>query len=197
MMRDRGLRAAVRRFLRDSGASATAEMVIAVATLNMMMGAFFLFWKAFGAHALADRTAFTVNDLVTRQRGVELQRPLLDGLERMAEFMLDADQDVSVRFTQVTFRKERPTDPSAKIMIDWSYSPCGELPAAVAGDGFDVASLPVMAENATMIITDIEVPFWSPMPMIPSMTFERRAVSVYRFEPRFNLAGAGGSSCSD
>lgn len=197
MMRSWNLRAAVRRFLRDSGASATVEMIIAVATLNMMMGAFFLFWKAFSAHAMAERTAFTINDLVTRQRGLELQRPFLDGLERMAEFLLDGDQLVSVRFTQVSFRKEEPSDANARIMIDWSYSPCGELPVAVAGPGFDAAALPLMAENATMIVTEVEVPFWSPMPVIPSMTFERRAVSIYRFEPRFDLAGAGTTSCSD
>lgn len=197
MMRSWNLRAAVRRFLRDSGASATVEMIIAVATLNMMMGAFFLFWKAFSAHAMAERTAFTINDLVTRQRGLELQRPFLDGLERMAEFLLDGDQLVSVRFTQVSFRKEEPSDANARIMIDWSYSPCGELPVAVAGPGFDAATLPLMAENATMIVTEVEVPFWSPMPVIPSMTFERRAVSIYRFEPRFDLAGAGTTSCSD
>lgn len=195
MMWNKGLRLAVRRFLRDGRASATVEMVLAVATLNMLMGAFFLFWKAFSAHAAAERTSFTVNDVITRQEGVELQRPLLDGLESMAEFMFDGEEDVAVRFTQVTFRKDQPTDVEAQIFIDWSYSPCGELPEAVAGAGFDVASLPIMAENATMIVTDVAVPFWSPMPLIPSMTFERRAVSFYRFEPRFTLAGTGTSDC--
>lgn len=184
-------------FGRRTEGSGTVEMVFSVLALNMLLAAFFIWWGAYNSHALADRATYTINDLITRQRGVELQRSFLDGLERTAEYILDPDQDARVRFTQVTLvAGAQPTDPPT-LQVDWSYSPCAMLPTAVAGPGFDVASLPMMATGATMIVTDMEVPYVSTFSLIPSITFERRAVSLYRNEPQFALAGSGASQCPD
>lgn len=96
------LRRHLRAFGRRTEGSGTVEMVFSVLALNMLLAAFFIWWGAYNSHALADRATYTINDLITRQRGVELQRSFLDGLERTAEYILDPDQDARVRFTQVT-----------------------------------------------------------------------------------------------
>lgn len=185
----------LRDFLRRTDGSATVEVVFSLLILNMFLSAFLLWWGAYNAHAIVDRATYTVSDLITRQRGTALQRPFLDGLERTAEFLIDPDQDAAVRFTQVTLVAGATAGDPPTLQIDWSYSPCSALPAATAGPGFDTASLPAMAVGASMVVTDMRVPYVSTFSLIPSMTFERRAVSLYRFEARFDLAGSGASTC--
>lgn len=183
------------RFLRRRDGSATVEVLFAVVILNIFMAGFLLWWGAYNSHAIVDRATYTVSDLITRQRGTVLQRSFLDGLERTAEFLIDSDQDAALRFTQVTMVAGATSTDPPTLRIDWSYSPCGMMSGAVAGAGFDTASLPAMAVGASMIVTEMRVPYVSTFDLIPSMTFERRAVALYRFEARFDLAGAGASSC--
>lgn len=187
----------LRRFGREDTGAVTIEMLFSVLLINMFLVSFYLWWGAYNAHALADRMTYTINDLITRQRGTELQRSFLDGLERTAEFILDPDQNASIRFTQVTLRPGPTPDAPPEIDVDWSYSPCQALPLAVPGTGFQPADLPMMAVGATMVVTEVQVPYISNFQLIPSMVFERRAVSLYRFEQAFTLTGTGTTTCID
>lgn len=185
------------RFGRDRSGAVTIEMLASVVLLNMFMMSFYLWWQAYNSHAIVDRMTYTTNDLITRQRGLVLDRSFLDGLETTAEFILNPDQDAAIRFTQVTLQPGPfPGDPP-QIQVDWTYSPCDALPLAEAGAGFDANVLPLMAVGATMIVTDVRVPFISTFDLLPSILFERRAVSLYRFESRFDLGGTGTSVCID
>lgn len=196
-MRAGGIMRHVRRFGLDRSGAITIEMLASVIVLNIFIMSFYLWWQAYNSHALASRMTYTISDLITRQRGIELDRGFLDGLERTAEFILDPDQDAAIRFTQVTLQPgAAPTDPPT-IQVDWSYSPCDALPATEIAAGFDASDLPMMAVGATMIVTDVAVPFSPTFDLVPPMVFERRAVSLYRFEPRFNLAGTGTATCID
>lgn len=185
----------LRIFRHRTGGSVTIEIIFALLILNLFLSAFAMIWVAYNAYALADRATYTINDLITRQRGVTLQRSFLDGLEQTAEFIIDPDQNAALRFTQVTRVAGATANDPPTIRVDWSYSPCGVLPAAVPGPDFSEASLPMMAVGATMLVTDMQVPYVSTFDLFPSLTFERRAVSLYRFEPSFTLAGVGASSC--
>lgn len=187
----------LRRFAADGAGAITIEMLASVVILNIFMMSFYLWWQAYNANAVASRMTYTTSDLITRQRGLELDRGFLDGLERTAEFILDPDQDAAIRFTQVTLQAgATPGDPP-EIRVDWTYSPCDALPVAQIGAGFTANDLPMMAVGATMIVTDVSVPFSSAFDLVPAMVFERRAVSLYRFENRFDLAGTGTSTCID
>ena len=196
-MRAVGLRDGIQRWRRREDGAVTVELLGSILVINMFLMAFYLWWQTYHSHALVDRMTYTINDVVTRQRGLVLERRFLDGLETTAEFILDPDQNAAVRFTQVTMRPgENPGDPPF-VDVDWSYSPCGAMPQAVRGPGFDTASLPMMAVGATMIVTEVEVPFTPTFDLIPALTFERRAVSLYRFEMRFDLHGDGTATCID
>lgn len=195
MGRRGGMMRLLARFARRTDGAVMVDVVLSLVILNMMLWAFFLWWSAYNSHAQVDRMAYTVSDLVTRQRGTVLQRSLLDGLDRTAEFILDDDQDAAIRFTQVTLVAGADADDPPELRIDWTYSPCSALPAAAPGPGFSVEDLPLMATGATMIVTDVLVPFESQFALIPSMEFERRVVAIYRFEQSFTLEGAGASSC--
>ena len=196
-MRAEGLGHRWSRFLRAEAGAVTVEMLFSVVVMNMLLMAFFFWWGAYSSHALVDRMAYTVNDLVTRQRGTTLDRSFLDGLERTAEFILDEDQDAAIRFTQVTMRPGETEGDPPYLAVEWSYSPCGAMPVAVIEAGFDEEALPMMAVGATMVVTDVRVPYISTLDLLPSLDFERRAVSLYRFEPRFDLQGDGTTACID
>lgn len=187
----------IRQWRRHEAGSVTVELLGSILVINMFLLAFYLWWQTYHAHALVDRMTYTINDLITRQHGLVIERRFLDGLETTAEFILDPDQNAAMRFTQVTMRPgNNPGDPPF-VDVDWSYSPCGAMPPAVQGPGFDTASLPMMAVGATMIVTEVEVPFTPTFDLVPALTFERRAVSLYRFEIRFDLQGDGTVTCID
>lgn len=185
------------RFCRNTSGAITVEMLGSVVILNICLMSFYLWWQAYNSHAVVDRMTYTINDLITRQRGLVLQRSFLDGLETTAEFILNPEQDAAIRFTQVTLQPgASPGDPP-QMQVDWTYSPCNALNFADAGPGFEVDDLPLMAVGASMIVTDVQVPFVSTFDLLPSLLFERRAVSLYRFELRFDLEGTGTSTCID
>lgn len=128
----------LRTFLRRTDGSGTVEVVLAIVVLNLFLVAFYFWWGAYNAHALVDRTTYTISDLVTRQRGVELNRRLLDGLDRTAEFILDPDQDAAIRFTQVTKRRAKARAipaPSASTGAIRPATPClrrRQAPASIS-----------------------------------------------------------------
>lgn len=197
-MRRQGIRHWLRRVVRKEDGSVTVEMLVSVMVINAFLMAFYIWWETYNSHAMVDRVTYTVNDLITRQEGVTINRAMLDGLETTAEFILEPNMNAEIRFTQVTLQPGPTAEAPPVLNIDWSYSPCGALPMAVAGDGFDQASLPMMAVGSTMIVTDVRAPFISTFDLIPSLTFERRAVSLYRSVQRFNaLEGDGTAACID
>lgn len=113
----------VRVFGRDTRGAAIAELLFALIIVNLILVAFFVWWEAYRAQSRVERVAYTVSDLISRQRGTTLTRPFLDGLERTAEYMMTVDQDAAIRFTQVT--RISGTHPNLTgININWSYSPC-------------------------------------------------------------------------
>ena len=191
------IRRSLSRFGQDRSGAVTVEMLASVVLLNIFMVSFYLWWQSYNSHALVDRMTYTINDLITRQRGLALDRSFLDGLETTAEFILDPEQNAAIRFTQVTLQPGLTPEAPPVIQVEWSYSPCNALPIDQAGPGFDVEDLPLMAVGATMIVTDVQVPFASTFDLMPSILFERRAVSLYRFEMRFDLQGTGTSTCID
>lgn len=176
----------VRHFVQDTRGVVLAEMIFALIIVNFVLVAFFVWWEAYRAQARVERVAYTMSDLISRQRGTTLTRPFLDGLERTAEFLLTPDQDAAIRFTQVT--RVSGTHPNLSgLAINWSYSPCNRFLPAQNDPTFSRAAFPMMAVGATMIMVEVRVPFEPPAALddlvgLEDRVFTRSVVAMPRFE---------------
>ena len=192
----------IRRFGRDTRGSAIVELLLALVLVNLVLTAFFVWWEAYRAEARVERTAYTISDLISRQRGDFLQRPFLDGLERTAEYLLGPDEDAAIRFTQVErFDGVHPN--LSGLRINWSYSPCGRIPRAQDDPTFSLAAFPMMAVSASMIMVEVYVPYRPRSSLhravgLSDEVFSRTVIAMPRFESRpFTLAAspAGTGTC--
>lgn len=191
----------IRRFGAETRGSAIIEMLFALMILNFILLAFYIWWDAYRQQSRVERTTYTISDLISRQRGVTLDRPFLDGLERTAEYLLREEQDAAIRFTQVTRTSGTPANGTIGLTINWSYSPCGRFSNAQTDPLFNLAEFPIMALGATMIMVEFRVPY-DPETMLGTMIglepriFRRAVIAMPRFESRpFTLQGTGTTTC--
>lgn len=190
----------LRRFRDETRGAALIEMIFALIITNMALVGFTVWWDAYRAQARVERTAYTLSDLITRQRGTTLTRPFLDGLERTAEFLLRPEQDAAIRFTQVTRQSGTPPN-VAGLVVNWSYSPCGRFLPAQNDPTFSLANVPLLNVGATVIIVEMRVPF-SPRNGLEVLSglddeiFYRRIAAMPRFEsqPFQNPASPAGTT---
>jgi hypothetical protein len=195
------LRSRIGQFARDTRGAALVEMLFALIILNFVLIAFYIWWDAYRQQARVERTAYTISDLVSRERGEALQRPFLDGLERVAEHLLRDEQDAAIRFTQVTRTSGSPANGTNGLTINWSYSPCGRYAPAATDPNFRLAEFPIMALGTTMMMVEMRVPY-DPETLLETsigleaQTFRRAVIAMPRFENRpFILQGTGTSTC--
>ncbi|MEY4982397.1 MAG: hypothetical protein RIR62_663 [Pseudomonadota bacterium] len=197
------LKARIAAFARDTRGAALVEMLFALILLNFVLIAFYIWWDAYRQQARVERTTYTISDLVSRERGSTLQRPFLDGLERVAEYLLREEQNAAIRFTQVTRTSGTPANGTTGLTVNWSYSPCNRYPPSRTDPSFDLNEFPIMALGSTMIMVEMRVPY-DPESLLETFvglnpqTFRRAVIAMPRFENQpFTLQGTGTSTCID
>lgn len=197
----------------EDGSAAVIEMLMALALINMLLMSFFGWWEAYRAQATLERTAYTVSDLIARQRSAALSRTFLDGIERTAEYLVDDSMDVSIRVTQVTRTSGAPTLADGTIntsglVVNWSYSPCNKLPSPVGNLQF-LRDLPMLSVGPPILVVEVSAPYTSRVVEWAmdnsgfnvgleedSITFSRKVLFMPRFATTFGaLTGAGTAAC--
>lgn len=192
----------LRRFRDDTRASVMMELIFAAILTNMILAAFFVWWDAFQAKSRVEKTAYTISDLISRQRAqpslpAQLTRPFIDGLERTAEFLLMEDQNARMRVSQIR-RTSGVATSTAGLVIDWSYSPCNAMPAIGNDPAFNLSMVPLLAVGSAVIVVELVVPFEPEYTIgISPTTFTRRVIALPRFEQSFThpTNPAGTSTC--
>lgn len=183
------------RFRDDSRGSVMMELIFAAILTNMILAAFFVWWDAFQAKSRVEKTAYTISDLISRQRGTTLTRPLIDGMERTAEFLLMDDQNGRLRVSQVS-RTSGVVSSTTGLVVNWTYSPCGALPPITQDPNFNLSMVPMLAVGSSVIIVELVVPFQPEYTIgIEATTFRRTVMALPRFEQSFTLSGVGTTTC--
>lgn len=186
----------LRRFRDDTRGSVMMELIFAALLTNMVLAAFYVWWDAYQAQARVEKTAYTISDLISRQRATQLSRPLLDGMERTAEFLLMDDQNARLRISHV-FRRTGAADSLSSYEI-WSYSPCGAMPPITQDPDFRASSIPLLAVGSAIVIVELVVPFEPEYAIgISPTTFTRRVMAMPRFVETFGTqpTGIGTTTC--
>lgn len=197
----------------EDGSSGVIEMLMAMSLINMVLLSFFGWWEAYRAQATLERTAYTISDLIARQRVSALSRTYLDGIERTAEFLVDEDMDVTMRVTQITRISGLPTLADGTInttglVVNWSYSPCNAMPSPVGDMGF-LRNLPLLSIGPPLLVVEVSAPYQSRIVEwamdregfnvgleSDTITFSRKVIFMPRFAPTFGTpTGTGTAEC--
>ncbi len=185
------------RFARDARGSVVIESLVAVLILSLGASAFFTFWDAYQSKYRTQKAAYTITDLISRQRGASLSRPFLDGMAQTATFLMRSDRSAALRVSQVRRIAGQATDTTG-LVVDWSYSPCGKsalLQTATVGSVRN--KLPLIDLGSALILVELEVAYDARMPSIGFGKITHRAYlsSLPRFEQQFLLTGTGATAC--
>ena len=108
----------LREFLRDERATVSAEAVIAMPLLFFVFGATFLWWDGYRVAMTAQKSTFTVSDLISREAN-PIDQAYIDGMNKMFAFLTNEDTATSIRVTIVQ-RKAR-NDGSEFHEVVWSH----------------------------------------------------------------------------
>lgn len=134
----RSLDQMIRRFRQDERGSVVAEAVIAMPLMLWAYMALFVYWDGFRSVNTVQKATYTISDMLSREM-VAIAPAYITGMDSIMEYMVDGDQDVSLRVSSVTWSQARH-----RYEIHWSRTT-----NAVALPALTTASLQVYADCAT------------------------------------------------
>lgn len=148
------LRNPLRRFLGDEAGTVVAEGVIALPVLLWAYIGLFVYWDAFRSLNTLQKAAYTVSDMMSREM-LGVGSAYVDGMDKVVEYLIDADADVRMRVTSVTW-----SDIDQQFQVHWSRSPDNELTPLTTETLQDYAGqIPTMAPGDYVVIVETDMDY--------------------------------------
>ncbi|MEZ5796377.1 MAG: hypothetical protein R3D63_02050 [Paracoccaceae bacterium] len=177
----------LRRFRDDEDGLVLAEFLIMLPLLIWTFMALFIYWDAFRTINQAQKAAYAVSDLISRQSQIDMT--FVNGMQTVTEYLLSNSPDVELRITSVEYDQE--TD---KMYTVFSRSPGNRMPQLTDPDlntPHFRDRIPVMADNSTVIIVESEVAYEPALNVgIVSQDIGNFIVTRPRYEIKICLVGA-------
>lgn len=179
------LRNAMRSFARDEKGNLLAELVLVLPFFLWSYLALFVYWDAYRSMNTVQKATYTVSDMISREM-VPVSATYLNGLRNVMDYMLDADQDVRMRVTSVTWNAL-----ASRFEVQWSYSPNNAMtPHTNATLLAHANRIPNMSDGDTVVIVETEVDYIPSFNVgVGDQTFEQFIVTRPRFVPRVCFDG--------
>lgn len=168
-----------RRFLRDTDASLTVELVLMLPMLLWGYVACAVFFDAYNVQSNAGKATYTVADLLSRQRE-EVNGQFLDEAHKLFDWLMGDNADSDMRVTSVWF------DEDAQLYrVHWSYGMNGRQPLTQAQLNNFTDRLPVLPEGDYVIVVETWLDYVPSFNVgVPAETFENFVVTAPRFMPK-------------
>ncbi len=145
---------ALRRFRDDESGLLMAEFIITLPMLIWVFMALFAYWDVFRSMNTAQKAAYSVADLISRQNN-DIPLTFLDGMQSVMEYILPPAQTARLRFTSVKW-----SVPNNRFEVIWSRSPGNALPQLTTTTLQTVASrIPMMAATDSVVLVESSVPY--------------------------------------
>lgn len=143
----------LRRFRDQEDGLIMTEFLLMLPLLVWTFMALFIYWDAFRTINQAQKAAYSVADLISRQG--EVTTNFIDGMQTVTEFLMEGAPNVRVRITSVEYDKDED-----KHKVLFSRSPQNKLPALTDATLAKVKDrIPVMADNDSVVIVETEVTY--------------------------------------
>lgn len=177
---------ALRTFRDDEDGLIMAEFIIVLPILTWALMAFTAYWDVFRSMNTAQKAAYAISDLISRQNN-DLPTNFLDGMQTVMEYLLPATQSAKMRFTSVKW-----STTNNRFEVIWSRSPGSALPQLTTASLQAFASqIPIMAATDTVVIVESSVPYTPvfDVGLTPNYTLDEFIVTRPRFLTKICLQG--------
>lgn len=145
----------IRRFRDQEDGLVLTEFLILLPLLVWTFVALFVYWDAFRTINQAQKAAYSVSDLISRQS--EVDSTFVSGMQTVTEYLLNDSPNVKLRITSVKYKES-----DNKLYVLFSRSPGNKMPAltntTVNTSAFR-ARIPIMANQDSVVIVETEVDY--------------------------------------
>jgi Flp pilus assembly protein TadG len=180
------LKLALRRFRDDESGLIMAEFIITLPMLIWVFMAMFAFWDVFRSMNTAQKAAYAISDLVSRQNN-DIPVTYLDGMQTVMEYLLPTTLSAKTRFTSVKW-----SVPNNQFEVIWSRSPGNAMPQLTTTTLQALKTqIPIMAATDTVMIVESSVPYTPvfDVGLAPSYNLDEFIVTRPRFLNKICLQG--------
>lgn len=173
-----------RRFRDQEDGLVMTEFLIMLPLLVWTFMALFIYWDAFRTINQAQKAAFSVSDLISRQG--EIDNTFINGMQSVAEYLMAESPGVRIRITSVEYDED-----GNEHRVLFSRSPGNKLPALTDGDLASATykdRIPLMADNDSVVIVETQIDYKPAFNVgITSHSFDNFVVTRPRYYRRVCL----------
>lgn len=168
----RALKHQLRRFRDQEDGLVMTEFLIMLPLLVWTFMALFIYWDAFRTINEAQKAAYSVSDLISRQSTIDAA--WVDGMQSTTEYLMSRAPNVRMRITSVKYKE---ADDSYYVLF--SRSPGNKMPQLnSAGVKAMQDRIPIMADQNSVVIVETEVSYDPAFNVgIPDHTFDNFIVT--------------------
>lgn len=142
----------LRRFGRNEDGSIVAEAVIVLPMMLWAYLALFVYWDAYRSVNAAQKAAYTISDMVSREK-ISLPATYFTGLRNTMRYLIDRDQTVKIRVTSIGWSAA-----NNRFEVDWSRSPDNAMVQLTTTTLQAMKSrIPNMADGDRVVLVETEV----------------------------------------
>ncbi|ASM73338.1 MULTISPECIES: TadE/TadG family type IV pilus assembly protein [Roseobacteraceae] len=177
----------LRRFARDEDGNVAIETIIIIPILFWAYLSMFAIFDAYRQHALNEKAAFTIGDMISRQT-TPLDNAYLDGSRALLKYLTrNRGQDPSIRVTSVKYDADNDI-----YKLDWSHT---RGDAVTPLSNTDVKNwhnrLPVMLHNERIVVVETFVYYDPPFNTgLKTRTITNFIFTRPRYTPQVLWAGS-------
>ncbi len=176
----------IRRFRDQEDGLIMTEFLIMLPLLTWTFMALFIYWDAFRTVNAAQKAAYSVSDLISRQNQVDTT--FINGMQTVTEYLISTSPKVNIRITSVKYKEE---DDSLYVLF--SRSPGNKLPQLTNADvNFTEFRdrIPLMADQDSVVVVETGVDYKPGFQVgIPYSTFRNFVVTRPRYYLQVCFAG--------
>ena len=151
-------------FIRDERGSVLAEAVVILPMFIWSYLAFFVYWDSYKTINVAQKAAYTVSDLISREQ-VTLPTTYVPGMLSLLKYLVDDQTSTKIRVTSLVFLEGATVnvgqdDPDDKTMVQWSISPGDAMTPYTDASLLSVLDkIPAMYDGDSVILVETSTQF--------------------------------------
>lgn len=143
----------IRHFRRNEDGLVMTEFLIMLPLLVWTFMALFIYWDAFRTINQAQKAAYSIADVISRQREINLT--FVNGMQTVGEYLTNDATNVSVRITAVVYDLDED-----KHTVVYSRSPANKMPQLTDTSMIALKPrIPIMADMDSVVIVETEVAY--------------------------------------
>jgi hypothetical protein len=160
-------------FLRDESGLILVEGLIMLPLLIWTLVAMFIYWDVFRTINVAQKTAYSIADLLSRQK-TTISTSYIDGMQNIVEFLTPGGHPIMVRITSL--QCSSPTGTTAEQICNssrgsytklFSRSPGDKVPELSQADiqAWKGTRIPTLVHGESVFVVETQVDFKSQLPV--------------------------------